>query len=296
MNHQKVFQPRLPVWLKRSLPEVSTLKTHRVLDRYRLNTICESAKCPNRSECYSRNTATFLLLGEVCTRSCSFCSVPPGRPKALDEDEPVRVAQAASELGLDHVVVTSVNRDDLPRGGSHIFAQTIREIRARLPQATVEVLTPDFCGNWEAVEEVVRAKPDVYNHNVETARRLYPKVRFRADYDQSLELIRRVKACDDSILTKSGFMLGLGEREEEVEELLQDLRRAGCDIVTVGQYLQPLDRKMDLVEFIAPDRFREIELRGKELGFREIYSGPYVRSSYHAGEVLEKAHRYGNNF
>lgn len=278
----------LPGWLKRSLPQVSTLNTHAVLEKYRLATICESAKCPNRSECYSRNTATFLLLGEVCTRSCSFCSVPPGKPKPLEEDEPLRVALAASQLGLEHVVVTSVNRDDLENGGAHIFAGTIREIRKRMPEATVEVLTPDFCGNWNAVEEVVQAKPDVYNHNMETVRRLYPKVRPRAIYERSLELLDRVKNQDPEILTKSGFMVGVGETSQEVTELLRDLRKVDCDIVTVGQYLQPLDRKMDIIDFVSPERFLEIEIEAREMGFREVYSGPYVRSSYHAGEILQE--------
>jgi len=284
------MRKRLPDWLKRSLPEVSTLETHAILEKYRLSTICESAKCPNRSECYSKNTATFLLLGEVCTRSCSFCSVPPGKPKPLEEDEPLRVASAALELGLEHVVVTSVNRDDLEHGGAHIFSATIREIRKQIPAATVEVLTPDFCGNWDAVYEIVEAKPDVYNHNMETVRRLYPRVRPRAIYERSLELLDRVKKQDPDILTKSGFMLGVGETDEEVGTLLRDLREVDCDIVTVGQYLQPLDRKMDVIDFIHPERFHEIQMRAKEMGFREAYAGPYVRSSYHAGEIYERSH------
>lgn len=284
------MRQRLPVWLKRSLPEVSTLKTHAVLEKFGLNTICESAKCPNRSECYSRNTATFLLLGEVCTRSCSFCSVPPGKPKPLDEGEPFKVASAAKELGLEHVVVTSVNRDDLEMGGSHIFANTISEIRKQIPNATVEVLTPDFCGNWNAVIEVAQAKPDVFNHNMETVKRLYRKVRPSAIYERSLELLARVKEFDSDIVTKSGFMVGVGEADEEIDELLRDLREVNCDIVTVGQYLQPLDRKMDIIDFVPPEKFQEIELRARKMGFREVYSGPYVRSSYHAGEVYERSH------
>ncbi len=285
-----MMRQRLPVWLKRSLPEVSTLNTQSILDEHRLSTICESAKCPNRSECYSHNTATFLLLGDVCTRSCSFCSVPPGKPKLPEEDEPVRVAMAAKALGLKHVVVTSVNRDDLENGGAHIFAGTIREIRKLIPGATVEVLTPDFCGNWDAVLEVAHAGPDVFNHNMETVRRLYSKVRPRAIYDRSLELLARVKQADPAMITKSGFMVGVGETDEEVTELLADLRKVNCDIVTVGQYLQPLDRKMDIVDFVAPGRFVEIELESKSMGFREAYCGPFVRSSYHAGEVYERSH------
>lgn len=283
------MKERLPNWLKRSLPVASTLKTHGVLEKYRLNTICESAKCPNRSECYSHSTATFLILGDVCTRSCSFCSVPPGKPKPPETDEPARVAQAACELGLTHVVVTSVNRDDLQDGGAPLFARTIREIRNRVPLATVEVLTPDFCGNWEAVETVAEARPDVYNHNMETVSRLYRRVRPRAIYERSLELLARVKQKDPSILTKSGFMLGVGETEEEVETLLGDLRRVRCDIVTVGQYLQPLGTKMEIVNFVPPQRFEMLETRARALGFREVYSGPYVRSSYHALEVMERS-------
>ncbi|MBI4971895.1 MAG: lipoyl synthase [Candidatus Omnitrophica bacterium] len=284
------MRQRLPVWLKRSLPEGSTLKTHGILRQHQLTTICESAKCPNRSECYSRNTATFLLLGEVCTRSCSFCSVPPGKPKPLDENEPVRVAQAAKELGLNHVVVTSVNRDDLENGGSHIFAGTISEIRKQIPKAAIEVLTPDFCGNWDAVLDVVRAKPDVFNHNMETVKRLYPRVRPRAIYERSLELLARVKAFDSGMTTKSGFMLGVGETDEEVTQLLRDLREVNCDIVTVGQYLQPLERKMDIIDFVSPEKFEEVGFAAKAMGFREAYVGPFVRSSYHAGEVYERSH------
>ncbi|MBI4398208.1 MAG: lipoyl synthase [Candidatus Omnitrophica bacterium] len=281
---------RFPVWLTRSIPVSSTLNTQSVLNRYGLATICESAKCPNRSECYSRSTATFLLLGEVCTRSCSFCSVPSGRPKPPDPDEPLRVACAAWELGLEHVVITSVNRDDLENGGADIFAGTVHEIRNRIPGVTIEVLTPDFCGNWDAMLEVVEAKPDVYNHNMETVRRLYAKVRPRAMYERSLELLARVKEAAPDIRTKSGFMVGVGETGREITELLIDVRNTGCDIVTAGQYLQPISRKMDIVDFVPPSRFLEIEREAKSLGFREAYCGPFVRSSYHAGEVYERSH------
>lgn len=281
---------RFPVWLTRSIPVSSTLNTQSVLNRYGLATICESAKCPNRSECYSRSTATFLLLGEVCTRSCSFCSVPSGRPKPPDPDEPLRVACAAWELGLEHVVITSVNRDDLENGGADIFAGTVHEIRNRIPGVTIEVLTPDFCGNWDAMLEVVEAKPDVYNHNMETVRRLYAKVRPRAMYERSLELLARVKEAAPEIRTKSGFMVGVGETGREITELLIDVRNTGCDIVTAGQYLQPISRKMDIVDFVPPSRFLEIEREAKSLGFREAYCGPFVRSSYHAGEVYERSH------
>jgi len=282
---------RFPSWLKRELPSHSTLKTHEILERHQLTTICESAKCPNRSECYSKNTATFLILGEVCTRSCSFCSVPPGKPGELDLTEPDRVADAAVELGLSHVVVTSVNRDDLESGGAEIFVDTIHKLRERIPNCTIEVLTPDFCGNWDAVRSIVDAKPDVFNHNMETVKPLYSKVRPRAIYERSLELLSVIKKQDPSVLTKSGFMLGCGETKELVDVLLEDLKAVDCDIVTVGQYLQPAGHKMTVEEFIHPSVFERIEKQAQKMGFKEAYCAPFVRSSYHAGEVMETANQ-----
>ncbi len=284
---QTLERRRFPSWLKRELPTQSTLKTHDILEKHKLSTICESAKCPNRSECYSKNTATFLILGEVCTRSCSFCSVKPGKPGELELDEPERVAKAAVELGLKHIVVTSVNRDDLESGGAEIFVETIRELRERIPECTIEVLTPDFCGNWDSVRAITDAAPDVYNHNMETAKELYSKVRPRGIYTRSLELLDLIKKRNPDVITKSGFMLGCGETKQQIDVLLEDLRKVDCDIVTVGQYLQPIDSKMKVEEFVHPSVFEDIEKQAKQMGFKEAYCAPFVRSSYHAGEVME---------
>ena len=280
---------RFPHWLKKSIPEATTLQTEQILRRNQLNTICHSGKCPNRSECFSRGTATFMILGNLCTRRCTFCSVPQGAPSLVDWTEPSRVAQASYELGLKHIVVTSVNRDDLPDGGARIFYETILAVRRFITHATVEVLTPDFQGNQEAILRVAEAQPDIYNHNLETIPRLYRRVRPGALYERSLNLIRTVKTHYPEMLTKSGLMVGLGEGAEEVLHVLRELREYGCDIVTLGQYLQPQQKRLPVVEFVTPETFAFYEREARVMGFKEVFSGPFVRSSYHAEEAFLRA-------
>lgn len=280
---------RLPEWLRRRLPESSAEKTHDILGRNRLTTVCEEAKCPNRSECYSHGTATFMILGDTCTRRCGFCSVKTGKPGVLEADEPERVAMAVKEMKLTYVVITSVARDDLKDEGSLQFAETIRRVKELNPGIQVEVLTPDFHARREFIEKIVNAGPNVYNHNLETVARLQRKIRPQAAYDRSLECLRIVKKINSGIYTKSGLMLGLGETDEEVFQSAKDLREAGCDILTLGQYLKPAKEQLDVVEFIHPEIFTRWEKDLKPLGFRNVFSGPYVRSSYHAGETFLNA-------
>ncbi|MBI4358183.1 MAG: lipoyl synthase [Candidatus Omnitrophica bacterium] len=280
---------RFPEWLRRDVPEGSTFRTRQTLAQFRLNTVCESALCPNRLECFSRATATFMILGETCTRRCGFCAIQVGKPKKAEEDEPVRVAQAALKLGLRHVVVTSVARDDLWDEGAGAFYNTIQAIQDLLPEATIEVLTPDFHARPELIERVCDAYPTVYNHNVETVESLTPKVRPQAKYERSLNVLRHVKAYDPTVVTKSGLMLGLGERLDEVKETLWDLKSVGCEIVTIGQYLKPKEGKLEIEAFVSPETFALLEEEGLRMGFREVYAGPYVRSSYHAGEAYERS-------
>jgi lipoic acid synthetase len=276
--------PRLPEWLRKShthSESVHQLKSE--LRRLNLHTVCESARCPNMHECFHRGTATFMILGNLCTRGCGFCSVPKSRhPGPLDADEPANVAKMAAAMRLRHVVITSVNRDDLEDGGSEHFAATVREVRAALPQARVEVLTPDFQGDLTAVARVLDAAPDIFNHNMETVPRLYRRVRPQADYRQSLDVLRFAKRYRPSSLTKSGAMLGLGETIEEVHELMRDLRAADVDIVTLGQYLQPTRRNLPVHEFVPPAQFDAYRDFGLSLGFKRVFSGPLVRSSYMA--------------
>jgi lipoic acid synthetase len=275
--------PRLPAWLRK--PETAFVALHEIkreLRRLELHTVCESARCPNIHECFRRGTATFMILGDRCTRGCGFCAVPKARhPAPPDPNEPAHVAQMARAMNLRHVVVTSVNRDDLPDGGAGHFAETIRAIRAALPAATIEVLTPDFLGDLDAVTTVLEARPDVFNHNVETVPRLYPRVRPQARYERSLAVLE-CAARNGGTLVKSGLMVGLGERCEEVEEVLRDLRRCGVSIVTIGQYLQPTRRNLPVAEYVPPERFEAYRETGLRLGFRAVFSGPFVRSSYMA--------------
>ena len=289
--------PRLPEWLRKPrthFESVHNLKTE--LRRRRLHTVCESARCPNIHECFHRGAATFMILGNLCTRGCGFCSVPKGSPAkkefSLDPDEPRHVAEMASQMKLRYVVITSVNRDDLDDGGSHHFAETVVRVRRALPEARVEVLTPDFCGNFDAVARVLDAGPHVFNHNMETVERLYRRVRPQADYRQSLEVLRFAKAYRPQALTKSGLMAGLGETPEEVHRLLGDLRNSNTDIATIGQYLQPTRRNLPVAEFITPRQFDAYRDHGLSLGFQMVFSGPFVRSSYMADVVSESA---GNN-
>ena len=283
--------PRLPAWLRK--PETAFVALHEIkreLRRLELHTVCESARCPNIHECFSRGTATFMILGERCTRGCGFCAVPKTRrPAPPDPAEPSRVAQMARAMNLRHVVVTSVNRDDLPDGGAGHFAQTIRALRAALPGATIEVLTPDFMGDLDAVASVLEAAPDVFNHNVETVPRLYPRVRPQARYERSLAVLEFAARNMAGALVKSGLMVGLGENEEEVLGVMRDLRRAGVGVVTIGQYLQPTRRNLPVAEFVPPERFEAYREAGLRLGFAAVFSGPFVRSSYMAELVARAA-------
>src|SRR5712692_2827000 len=280
-------RPRLPEWARR--PHTYYKSLHGLkseLRRLRLHTVCESARCPNIHECFHRGAATFMILGNICTRSCGFCAVPRGRPEPLDSEEPANVARMAAGMGLRYVVITSVNRDELPDGGSAHFAATVSEVKRALPQARVEVLTPDFCGDLAAVARVLDAGPHVFNHNVETVPRLYRRVRPQAQYEQSLRVLEFARRHAPAALTKSGFMLGLGERQEEVESLLHDLRQAGVDVVTIGQYLQPTRRHLPVAEFPPPEAFSRYQEYGERLGFRAVFSGPLVRSSYMADLIV----------
>jgi lipoic acid synthetase len=292
----QIGRPRLPEWARRSATHFESL--HRLKSELRdrqLHTVCESARCPNIHECFHRGAATFMILGGRCTRGCGFCAVPKGNPRIhdmrLDPAEPANVARMAAEMKLRYVVVTSVNRDDLPDGGSAHFAATVREVRSWLPEARVEVLTPDFNGDMDAVARVVDAGPHVFNHNMETGARLYPRVRPQADYRQSLDVLRFARKYKCDVLTKSGFMIGLGETAHEVEQLLRDLREQDVDVATIGQYLQPTRRHLPVSEYIAPEQFERYRDYGLHLGFRMVFSGPLVRSSYMAELVSEKAAR-----
>lgn len=274
---------RRPAWLmKGGLLDPATQPVRETIRKGGLATVCSSARCPNMGECFSAGTATFMILGERCTRACGFCAVEPGSPAGVDHDEPRRVAEAAKELGLTHVVVTSVTRDDLPDGGAGHFVATIEALRETAPSSTVEVLTPDFGGRVEQIDAVVDAMPDVYNHNVETVPRLYRSVRPGAVYQRSLDLLAHVKRTAPTMTVKSGIMVGLGETAEEVAATLADLKGHGVDWVTIGQYLRPTRENLPVVEYVHPDRFEEYRRLGESLGIATLQSAPYVRSSYHA--------------
>jgi lipoic acid synthetase len=279
---------RKPPWLKIRLSQLKdTTRVKSILNVTSLHTVCEEARCPNLGECFSSGTATILILGKVCTRNCGFCAVERGIPAAPDESEPERVAEAVSRMHLGYVVITSVTRDDLADGGASVFAGTIRSIRSLNPQIKIEVLIPDFQGDRSALITVLKESPDVLNHNVETISRLYSQVRAQADYGRSLELLRRVKEYNSGMKTKSGFMLGLGETRGEVLDLLRDLKRAGCDFLTIGQYLQPRPDRLPVIEYVPPETFQEYKKIGEDMGFISVASGPFVRSSFHASEMFE---------
>ncbi|SRR5579871_1001239 len=287
---QNLLRQRLPDWVRGSStnwPALHVIKTQ--LREHRLHTVCESARCPNIHECFSRGSATFMILGNECTRSCGFCSVPRGRGEPPDPDEPANVARMATELNLRYVVITSVNRDEMPDGGARHWAVTVREVRAALPEARVEVLTPDFRGSRQALETVLGAGPHVFNHNMETVPRLYRRVRPQADYRQSLEVLANAKRHSPDVLTKSGLMLGLGEDASEVEQLLRDLLAASVDVVTIGQYLQPTRHNLAVERYVDPAEFTRLADFGMSLGFRHVFSGPLVRSSYMADHAFESA-------
>ncbi len=254
-----------------------------------LHTVCEEARCPNIGDCWERRTATFMILGDICTRACAYCAVTTGTPVGLDLQEPGRLAETVERMGLRYAVITSVNRDDLPDGGAFIFAQCIRQVRRRLPACKVEVLIPDFCGDWDALAAVMDAVPDTLNHNIETVRRIFPRVRPKGDYDQSLELIARARGLVPGGVTKSGMMVGLGETWSEILETMRDLRAVDCDLLTIGQYLRPSPGHAPICKWYTPDEFDELRGEGEALGFRHVASGPLVRSSYHADEQYETA-------
>lgn len=285
-------RPRIPEWLRLKLPTSSAFaETRNLLDDLRLHTVCESARCPNHWECWSKGTATFMIAGDRCTRACAFCAVSTAKPFPLEQDEPARVAEAVRRMKLKHVVITAVARDDLADGGADHFRRTIETVRAVNPGVIVEVLTPDFLDKDSAIDTVLAATPDIFNHNLETVRRLTPGVRSRATYDRSLSVLAKAKQRSrNRLFTKSGMMLGLGETEDEVIEAMRDLRSVDCDILTLGQYLQPTLKHLPVVEFVAPERFEACRVVAESLGFVHVASGPMVRSSYHAEEFATEHH------
>lgn len=289
-NHEAVVRKgRFPSWLHRKLPKGNALlQTSKIVSKNRLHTVCEEAKCPNLLECWSAKTATFLAMGKACTRNCGFCDIDFDKaPNPLDPKEPENIAESVKELGLKHVVITMVARDDRDDGGSHHLVKIIEAVKDQCPDVTIEVLTSDFQGKWEDIDRVIDAKPDIFNYNTETVRRLTPRVRHKATYVRTLELLSRVKERSN-IFVKSGLMVGLGETEEEVFETLRDLKNVGCSIVTIGQYLQANIRKLLVKDFITPEQFLKYEQYGKSIGIQEMYCGPFVRSSYNAGQFFQK--------
>ena len=279
---------RLPIWLRKN-KRLSDLREIKIrLRNASLSTVCEEARCPNIGECFTKPTATFLILGDTCTRACRFCSIKKGRPKMPDPEEPVKVAKASSDLALKHVVITSVTRDDLPDKGAMAFAQTIRKVRKTNPDATVEVLIPDFTGRHDLLKVVLDEKPDVFNHNVETIDRLYTEIRPGADIEQSLNILRYAKTYSPETVVKSGFMVGLGEEDREIENLLMSLKNSGVDVVTIGQYMRPTKDQIPVAKYWTPDDFNRWNLMGSSIGLPQVISGPFVRSSYHAKEILEE--------
>lgn len=285
-------QTRLPEWLRLKLPTQHTFfATRNLLDGLKLHTVCESAQCPNHWECWSKGTATFMICGDRCTRACRFCAIATAKPLPLDPDEPARVAEASRRMKLRHVVITAVARDDLYDGGAGHFRQTIEAVRAVLPDIVIEVLVPDFNDREDSIKTVLAANPAIFNHNLETVRRLTPSVRFRATYDRSLNVLQKVKALRGSTMyTKSGLMLGLGEQEDEVLAAMADLRGVGCDILTLGQYLRPTVRHLPVIEYIKPGQFAQYGCRARSMGFLHVASAPMVRSSYHAEEAESLVH------
>jgi len=281
--------PARPDWLRVRAPggpNYGHLKD--LVQDLRLHTVCESARCPNIGDCWERRTATFMILGDICTRACGFCAIKTGRPETLDREEPERVAEAVEHLGLRFAVITSVNRDELPDGGAEIFAETIRAIRRRCPETGIEVLIPDFEGDADALQAVLDARPDILNHNIESIERLYRLVRPQAKYWRSIELLRRAKAACPDMVTKSGMMLGVGEEQDETREAMRHLREADCDVLTLGQYLRPSAKHIPVVRYVSPDEFAQLKAEGLAMGFKHVESGPLVRSSYHADEQVPR--------
>ncbi len=285
-------QRKLPGWLKVKMPGgANYIELKGLLRGEALHTVCEEARCPNIGECWDRRTATFMILGDICTRACSYCAVTTGAPTGLDLQEPVRLAETVERLGLRYAVITSVNRDDLPDGGAFIFAQCVVQVRKRLSDCKVEVLIPDFCGDWDALATVMDARPDTLNHNIETVRRVFRAVRPKGDYDQSLELLARARSLVPDGVTKSGMMVGLGETWDEIIETMRDLRSVDCELLTIGQYLRPSQKHTPIARWYTPEEFEELRQEGEAMGFRNVASGPLVRSSYHADEQHRAASR-----
>ncbi|MFN3652394.1 MAG: lipoyl synthase [Armatimonadota bacterium] len=281
--------PPRPEWLRVRAPGGPNYRNLKgLVEDLRLHTVCESARCPNIGDCWERRSATFMILGDICTRACGFCAIKTGRPEKLDREEPERVAEAVEHLGLRFAVITSVNRDELDDGGAEIFAETIRAIRRRCPDTGIEVLIPDFEGNWDALKVVVDARPDILNHNIESIERLYKLVRPQAKYWRSLELLRRVKEMDPAMITKSGMMLGVGEELDETRVAMQHLREVDCDVLTLGQYLRPSLKHIPVIRYVSPEEFAQLKQEGLEIGFKHVESGPLVRSSYHADEQVPR--------
>jgi len=280
---------RLPTWFKKRIPSPAVMEEmNNLIGNLQLHTICQNAICPNIGDCYSRHTATFLIMGNVCTRNCTFCAVNKGKPEPLDDNEPLHLVEAVNKLQLGHVVITSVTRDDLPDGGASHFARVIELLKKQSQQTTIEVLVSDFAGSKSALETVMNSRPDVLNHNVETVPRLYPDVRPLANFERSLELLRLAKTISGSVITKSGLMVGLGETAEEVGQVMLSLRNIGCDILTIGQYLQPSSKHYPVKSFISPGQFEDFARIGKKMGFRGVASAPLVRSSFEAASLYEK--------
>jgi len=284
------IRPRLPEWLKVKMPgSPRYLELQNIMRGQKLHTVCEEAHCPNIGECWDRGTATFMILGEICTRSCRYCAVTTGRPNGLDLQEPRRVAETVKEMGLSYCVITSVNRDDLPDGGAYIFASCINKIRESSPDCRVEVLIPDFAGSWPALKRVIDSGPAVLNHNIESTVRIFPKVRAKGNYELSLELLAKCKDINPATVTKSGIIVGMGETVDEVLETMADLRKVDCNLLTIGQYLRPSIRHIAMDRFYHPEEFEELRKAGEAMGFKHVASGPLVRSSYHADEQHDAA-------
>lgn len=288
------MKERLPAWFKKRIHGADVIMEMKdLIGDLGLNTICESAICPNQGDCFAKRTATFLILGDVCTRNCTFCAVSKGVPRPVEADEPARIAEAVEKMGLRHVVITSVTRDDLPDGGAGHFADVVTMLKKRNEALTVEILVPDFQGSRAALRKVIESRPDVLNHNVETVPRLYPEVRPMANYRRSVELLREAKGLDASLVTKSGVMVGLGETQDELAQVMTDLREAACDLLTLGQYLQPSPAHHDVVRYVPPEEFDEFALTARALGFAGVASSPFVRSSFSAAELFHLAKARG---
>tara|TARA_Y100000588_G_scaffold20965_1_gene21131 strand:+ start:715 stop:1590 length:876 start_codon:yes stop_codon:yes gene_type:complete len=278
-------QRKLPEWLKVKMPSGSKYENlKKLMGDQMLHTVCEEARCPNIGDCWERETATYMILGDTCTRACTYCAVKTGSPSGLDLEEPIRLAKTVQTLGLKYAVITSVNRDDLPDGGAFIFGQCISQIKKLSPSCKVEVLTPDFEGNWDSLKTVLDSEPDTFNHNIETVRRIFPKVRAKGNYELSLELLHKAKEIQVNLITKSGIMVGLGETKDEIIRTMKDLRTVDCNLLTIGQYLRPSTKHTPILKWYTPKEFKELEEIGLSLGFSHVASGPLVRSSYHADE------------